>query len=100
MKGGYGWRTSLALAAVPAIIMTAGAFFLPDTPNSLIERGQADKAREILQKIRGVDDVSEEFQELIDASETSKQVQNPWRDIMEQKYRPPLVIALLIPFFQ
>jgi hypothetical protein len=33
------WRISLALAAVPAGIVTLAALFLPDTPNSLLELG-------------------------------------------------------------
>ncbi|KAI3972912.1 hypothetical protein MKX01_019570 [Papaver californicum] len=32
IKGGYRWRVSLALAVVPAIIMTIGAIFLSETP--------------------------------------------------------------------
>jgi MFS family permease len=53
IEGGWGWRVSLALAGVPAILMTLGSLFLPDTPNSIIERGGNDKAKEMLQKIRG-----------------------------------------------
>lgn len=100
IKGGYGWRVSLALAAVPAIIMTVGSLFLPDTPNSLIERGHREKAKAMLQKIRGTEKVDEEFQDLIDASEASKLVQHPWKNITQPRYRPQFVIALLIPFFQ
>ncbi|KAK3013642.1 hypothetical protein RJ639_009258 [Escallonia herrerae] len=95
-----GWRYSLAIASVPAIIMTVGSVFLPDTPNSLIERGQQEKARAMLEKIRGTENVHEEFQDLLEASETSKQVQHPWKNIRQRKYRPQLVITLLIPFFQ
>ncbi|TVU10945.1 hypothetical protein EJB05_44501, partial [Eragrostis curvula] len=54
MKGGHGWRISLALAAVPAGIITLGGLFLPDTPNSLLERGHADEARRMLRRIRGM----------------------------------------------
>ncbi|XP_047308785.1 sugar transport protein 4-like [Impatiens glandulifera] len=100
IKGDYGWRISLGLAAVPAIIMTIGATFLPDTPNSLIERGQPELAREMLQKIRGTTNVNAEFQDLVDATEASKQVQHPWRDILQKRYRPQLVIGVFIPFFQ
>lgn len=95
-----GWRVSLALAAAPAVIMTVGAIFLPDTPNSLIERGQKEKAREMLQKIRGTPSVDTEFSDLVEASEASKLVEHPWKQILERKYRPQLVITCLIPFFQ
>lgn len=95
-----GWRVSLVLAAVPALIMTIGAVFLPDTPNSLIERGQKEKARQMLQKIRGTSEVDEEFSDLVEASEVSQKVEKPWSTILEPKYRPQLVITCLIPFFQ
>uniref|UniRef100_A0A5B6YQ88 Putative sugar transport protein 10 n=1 Tax=Davidia involucrata TaxID=16924 RepID=A0A5B6YQ88_DAVIN len=100
MKGGNGWRVSLGLAAVPAIFMTIGGLLLPDTPNSLIDRGQREKARQMLQKIRGTENVNEEFQDLINANEASMQVEHPWRNITQPKYRPQLVITILIPFFQ
>ncbi|XP_059633346.1 sugar transport protein 11-like [Cornus florida] len=100
LKGGNGWRISLGLAAVPAIVMTLGAFFLPDTPNSLIERGEKDKARGMLQKIRGTEHVDAEFQDLVEASEAAKQVKHPWKNIMQRRYRPQLVMVHLIPFFQ
>ena len=36
----WGWRISLALAGLPAIVLTLGGIFLPETPNSLVERGK------------------------------------------------------------
>ncbi|KAL8034852.1 hypothetical protein ABFX02_12G057700 [Erythranthe guttata] len=95
-----GWRVSLGLAAVPALMMTVGAIFLPDTPNSMIERGQKDEAREMLKKIRGTENVEQEFTDLLEASEASKRVEYPWKKIMEPQYRPQLVITCLIPMFQ
>ncbi|XP_077247132.1 sugar transport protein MST3-like [Tasmannia lanceolata] len=100
IKEGYGWRVSLGLAVVPAAILTFGAIFLPDTPNSLIDRGQRDKAKAILEKVRGSKQVEEEFQDLVEARETSKQITNPWSNIMKRKYRPQLVMAIMIPAFQ
>ncbi|XP_015961301.1 sugar transport protein 10-like [Arachis duranensis] len=95
-----GWRFSLGIGAVPAIILCLGAIFLDDTPNSMIERGKQEKARKMLQRIRGIDDVDEEFQELVNASEEAKKVDNAWKNIIEAKYRPQLVFCSLIPFFQ
>lgn len=100
ISGGWGWRISLALAAVPAIIITLGSLVLPDTPNSLIERGHKEKAKATLSKIRGTDDIHDEFDDLIMASEQSNAVKHPWVDIIKRKYRPHLTMALLIPFFQ
>lgn len=100
IKGGYGWRISLALAAVPAILMTVGAVLLPDTPNSLIDRGFKEKAMSMLQKVRGTDDVEEEFQDLVQASEAARKIDRPWATILEKKYRPQLIMAVAIPFFQ
>ncbi|XP_043715223.1 sugar transport protein 10-like [Telopea speciosissima] len=95
-----GWRWSLAIAAVPAVIMSVGSVLLPDTPNSLLERGHMEKAKSMLEKIRGTSEVDEEFQDLMDASQQSKMVEHPWRNITQPRYRPQLVMAILIPFFQ
>ncbi|OWM90663.1 sugar transport protein MST6-like [Punica granatum] len=100
IKGGWGWRVSLGLAGVPALMMIIGSIFLPDTPNSLIERGFHEKARAMLQRIRGTPNVDEEFQDMISASEAAKLVRHPWKNIRQPRYRPQLVINSLIPAFQ
>ncbi|CAO2842728.1 unnamed protein product [Amaranthus hypochondriacus] len=96
----WGWRLSLGGAMVPAIIISIGSLILPDTPNSLIERGKRDEAITKLRRVRGVDDVEDEFNDLVAASEASKKVENPWRNLLQKKYRPHLTMAIMIPFFQ
>ncbi|KAL6979981.1 Transcription factor stp1 [Sarracenia purpurea var. burkii] len=100
IKGGWGWRLSLGGAGIPALIIIFGSLFLPDTPNSLIERGRHDEAKERLRELRGVADVDEEFEDLVVASEASKKVEHPWRNLLRRKYFPQLTLAILIPFFQ
>jgi len=100
IHGGWGWRLSLGGAMVPALIITVGSLVLPDTPNSMIERGQHDEAREKLRRVRGVDDVDEEFNDLVAASEASMKVEHPWRNLLQRKYRPHITMAVMIPFFQ
>lgn len=56
----WGWRLSLGLAAAPAILMAIGGIFLPETPNSLIERGLKEKGQKVLEKIRGTSDIHAE----------------------------------------
>ncbi|KAL4363113.1 hypothetical protein GQ457_04G014430 [Hibiscus cannabinus] len=100
IDGGWGWRISLSTAAVPASILTAGAILLPDTPNSLIQNNNdQEKAKRVLRRIRGTNDVHTEFDDLIKASSISKAVKDPFRKIMQRKYRPQLVMAAVIPFF-
>lgn len=49
----WGWRLSLALGGVPGFLLFIGALVLPDTPNSLIERGKLELGEKVLQRIRG-----------------------------------------------
>lgn len=97
---GQGWRLSLGLGAVPALIFVFGSVFLPDSPNSLVERGCFEEAKQELIRIRGTPNIDAEFNDIVAASETSKQVKHPWATLRKRKYRPQLVLAVLIPFFQ
>ena len=101
-KLSWGWRLSLGLAIVPSVVMTMGAFLISDTPSSLVERGKMAQARDSLQKARGKDiDIEPELAELIKISEAVKAVnEEPFVTIFERQYRPHLVMALAIPFFQ
>ncbi|OMP01485.1 Sugar/inositol transporter [Corchorus olitorius] len=102
IQGGWGWRLSLALAAIPAIMMTTGSLFLPDTPNSVLERGddKIEKAKATLIKIRGTKNIDRELHDIFEASEAAKKVEHQWRNIIKPKYRPQLVLCIAIPFFQ
>ncbi|GKA77957.1 sugar carrier protein C-like protein [Tanacetum coccineum] len=100
LDGNLGWRLSLGGAVVPALIITVGSLILPETPNSMIERGKQDEAKTSLRRIRGVDNVDEEFDDLVHASDVSRKIEHPWRNLLQKKYRPQLVMAIMIPFFQ
>ncbi|KAF7837273.1 sugar transport protein 13-like [Senna tora] len=100
IEGGYGWRISLAIAGVPALMLTVGALIVDDTPNSLIERGKLDEGKAVLRKIRGVENVEPEYLELVEASNVAKQVKSPFKNLLKRKNRPPLVIAIFLQIFQ
>ncbi|GFQ05166.1 hexose carrier protein hex6 [Phtheirospermum japonicum] len=101
IAGGWGWRISIAMAGVPAGVLAFGALFLPETPNSLIQNDvDSNKTKILLQKIRGTDDVQDELDDLIEASHASKAIKHPFKNLMRRKYRPQLVMSVLIPFFQ
>ncbi|ERN00839.1 hypothetical protein AMTRI_Chr03g140080 [Amborella trichopoda] len=100
IKGGWGWRLSLGLAGIPALLLTIGALIVSETPNSLVERGRLDEGRAVLKRIRGTDNVEAEFAELVEASEAAKAVQHPFRNLLSRKNRAPLVIAIALQIFQ
>ncbi|QCD91858.1 sugar transport protein 13 [Vigna unguiculata] len=100
IKGGWGWRLSLGLAGIPALLLTVGALLVVDTPNSLIERGRLEEGKAVLKKIRGTDNVEPEFLELVEASRVAKEVKHPFRNLLKRKNRPQLVISIALQIFQ
>lgn len=96
----YGWRVSLGGAAVPAIILLVGSIVIVETPTSLIERGKEDQGLKSLRKIRGVEDVEKEFNELVHATELAKQAKHAYRSLMKRNSRPQLICAALLQVFQ
>nr|CAB3489521.1 unnamed protein product [Digitaria exilis] len=100
IKGGWGWRISLSMAAVPAAFLTISAIFLPETPSFMIQRdGNTNQARVLLQKLRGTTSVQKELDDLVCATNISRTSRNPFRDIVfKRKYRPQLAIAIMTPF--
>ncbi|CAN6453613.1 unnamed protein product [Victoria cruziana] len=96
----WGWRLSLGLAGVPATLLLLGSLMVDDTPNSLIERGYLEKGKEVLKKIRGTPNVEPEFEEILAASEAARQVRHPFRNLLQRRNRPQLVIAVWLQVFQ
>lgn len=96
-----GWRYSLGGAAVPALILLIGSIFIHETPASLIERGKDDKGKEVLKKIRGVENIELEFEEIKRATEVSNKVKSPFIELFTNlENRPPLWCGTLLQFFQ
>lgn len=84
----------MGLAGFPALLLTIGALIVLDTPNSLIERGKLEEGKRVLRKIRGIENVEPEFEELVEASRVAKEVQHPFRNLLMKKNRPQLIIAV------
>ncbi|EFJ28204.1 hypothetical protein SELMODRAFT_94097 [Selaginella moellendorffii] len=96
----WGWRLSFALGGIPSLLLTLGSFVLSETPNSLIERGYLTQGKQVLEKIRGTDQVEEEFNDLVEVGVASSLIKNPFRDIIRRKNLPPLICAICLQFFQ
>lgn len=100
IEGGWGWRVSLGLAGVPALLLTLGAILVDDTPNSLIERGHLEKGKSVLKKIRGTNNVELEYMEIVEASRIAQAVKHPFKSLLKRQNRPPFVIAVMLQIFQ
>ncbi|KAI5005145.1 hypothetical protein ZWY2020_032388 [Hordeum vulgare] len=100
IKAGWGWRPRWPSWS-PAVLLTVGAIFLPETPNSLIQQGKGlGEVKPLLQKIRGIDAVDEELDDIVAANATGQAGDNGLRMILSQRrYRPQLAMAILIPSF-
>ncbi|CAL8465121.1 g4656 [Coccomyxa elongata] len=97
--GPWAWRISLAVAGGPALGLFIGMLFLPDTPNSLAERGRPDQALQVLQRIRATTNVHKEFADIQAAAAYSAKAGNSWRLLFSRKYRPELLVSSLVAFF-
>jgi MFS family permease len=52
-----GWRYMFGLAAIPAITLVVGMWWLPDSPRWLISKSKTEQARHVLQRVRTAADV-------------------------------------------
>jgi len=91
----HGWRLSVGLAIVPALILFLGSLIIPDTPNSLVARGKIEQARRTLERVRGTPNVDAEFADIVEAVDASRSVNK--MAIFQRKYRPVLVSLPALP---
>ncbi|KAL6195584.1 hypothetical protein ACLB2K_031202 [Fragaria x ananassa] len=95
------FRYRILQSVCAALLLRDGAIQVQRTHTKLYDRARpARRGRDQLRRIRGVDDVREEFSDLILASDEYKKIENPLRNLRQRKYRPQLCMAILIPFFQ
>ncbi len=93
------WRWMLGLAVIPGGLLGAGMLFLPETPRFLARHGHFDLARAVLIKIRGTQDVEEEFQQIKTASQESA-LRGHISDLLLPALRPALIIGIGLAVFQ
>lgn len=59
-----GWRWMFAIGAVPALVMLAGAFFLPESPRWLVNAGREQDARAVLARSRDPQALDAEIEQI------------------------------------
>ncbi len=58
------WRWMFAIGVFPALVMLAGAFFLPESPRWLIRQGREQDARAVLQRSRDPESLDAEIEQI------------------------------------
>ncbi|MFF4606797.1 sugar porter family MFS transporter [Streptomyces sp. NPDC001339] len=86
------WRWMLGLAALPAVALFIGLFFLPDTPRWYISKGRQDEAGRVLRRTLPAEDVPAELARIDHARGLEADAQRgAWRQL-----RTPWVRRLLL----
>ncbi|KAL3853171.1 hypothetical protein ACJMK2_016736 [Sinanodonta woodiana] len=97
----------LGLAGVPSVIQFIGFFFLPESPRWLVSRNRQEQARKALSKIRGMNNVDTELNEIILSVEEDRKIQAATGDRLAivrvfttQPVRRALVLGCTLQLFQ
>src|SRR5947209_1833779 len=94
------WRAMLLIGVLPAVVLMVGMRAMPDTPRSLVRRGDPERARAVLSSLRGNAALAE--RELTEITELERQQHNtntgarlsaPW-------VRRLLLLGALLAIFQ
>lgn len=94
-----GWRWMFGLAVVPAAIFALGMIYLPESPRWLAMKGQLDRARDVLMRIRGTSDVSAEILEVEETIRGTKE-HSSITDLLAPSLRPALIAGIGLAIFQ
>lgn len=91
------WRGMFSGALVPAVILFAGMYFLPETPRWLLARGRDEEARAVLVSAHGsAADVAAEVEAIREVIRLDTERASRWRDLWAPWVRPMLLVALLL----
>nr|GFB86771.1 sugar transport protein 13 [Tanacetum cinerariifolium] len=68
--------------------------------NGDVRRGKLEEGKALLKKIHGTKIIEPEYLELVEASRIAMEVKHPFRNLLQRKNCPQLVIAVALQFFQ
>ncbi|SRR5579875_2369558 len=97
--GSGSWRWMLGLAAAPGLALGLGMLVLPESPRWNAQRGNTEKARRVLAKIRGTRDVDAELRE-IEATLTQAREHGRLSDLWLPEVRMAMAIGIGLAVFQ
>jgi len=90
-SGSEDWRWMLGLAVLPGAALGLGMLVLPESPRWHAQRGNVQKARSVLAKVRGTQDVDAEMAEIEATLHTSHE-----RGKLSDLWLPEVRLAMVI----
>ena len=92
------WRWMFGLGAVPSLLFLIGAYFLPESPRWLLQKGQEQAARSVLTKIGPLTYVEQSVTEIKHSLLPSKAAAG--RGVRLQAFWPILLVGISLAAFQ
>jgi SP family galactose:H+ symporter-like MFS transporter len=98
LAGSGAWRWMFGLGVVPAVMLTAGMWLLPDSPRWLIGRSRVDDARKALARLRAKEEIEPE---IADIQQSTAKNSGDWKtELFQPSLRMPLIIGIGLAIFQ
>ncbi len=97
-SGPEAWRWMFGLGTIPSVLFLLGVFWLPESPRWLLKDGQAEKAKQVLQKIGSANFVATTT-EAINKSLQGPQKQN-FSAVFHKGVRPAVALGIALAVFQ
>ena len=88
----------LGLAAIPAIVLLVGMYFMPETPRWLMSRNREDEARDVLLRSRTEEETEEEIQDIKEVER--EEAEGGLKELAASWVRPALIVAIGLAAFQ
>jgi len=92
-----GWRWMFGSEAVPALILLAAMFFVPESPRFLCRKGKVEKARAILARIDGPEHADQEIAEIEAAL---REESGNFRELLRPGLRGVLILGIGLAVLQ
>ncbi|XP_077026063.1 solute carrier family 2, facilitated glucose transporter member 3 isoform X2 [Tamandua tetradactyla] len=97
------WPVLLGFTIIPAILQSVALPFCPESPRFLlINKKEEENAKHVLQRLWGIQDVSQDIQEMKD--ESARMAQEKKVNVLElfraPNYRQPIIISIMLQLSQ
>jgi SP family galactose:H+ symporter-like MFS transporter len=97
LSGMQGWRYMFGIAAFPSTVLVIAMWRMPPSPRWLMSHDMADKARAVLERMRGTKDVDGEMKEVQDSLGKQK---GGVGDLFHPMLRMALIVGVGLAIFQ